>query len=132
MLVVFLSLVLLFLRRRDTEPLAGGFYAQSAEMIIFWSSIGFVPLIPKRDKGQIGGVLLAIGYWIWAIGLDWIAAPLLFLPLTSNLSTRLSFGEQRLPRQRRQRTATLPMDHRQGNFALDHLHHHRQLDYGGW
>ena len=53
-------------------------------------------------------------------------------PITFNLSMRLSSDEQRLPTLRRQQTATSPMLRQQGNFALDHLHHHHQLDCGGW
>ena len=113
---------------------------KNVNLVIFnMSKITFVALRRFIYPPGRWGSFWAIGYWIWAIGLDWIAAlllplaftpytlhstpaaPLLLSPLTSNLSTRLSSDEQRLPTPLQQQTATSPMLRQLGIGRIDHL-----------
>ena len=106
----------------------GVLFHQNARIIFSnstMSKITFVALRRSISPPSRWGSFWVIGYWILVMG-NWLldiglncssaAIPASNLsPLTSNLSTRLSSGEQRLPRQRRQQKATLSMLRQQEN-----------------
>ena len=106
----------------------GVLYHQNARIIFSNSTMSKITYVALRRSiyppsrwggfGAIGYWVLVMGNWLLDIGLDCSSAAIPasnLSPLTSNLSTRLSSGEQRLPRQRRQQTTTLSMPRQQGN-----------------